>query len=275
MLPVAPVIVAAAAGSELAREAPAHLALSTIWISYTVLAAGVLHAAAVSSFEFYRLAKLVAKSRLRVQNLVDIFIPPFTLAYCGLAVQQLGDQAIRLSKLLPVLFNDTELLATILVIFGRFFGFACVFIGMFWQCAGALIFGPPAIHMVLKGSFNTNWLALPLSLGSFGSSILTLVEPNSNRGLEISGMVWGAISIALYHVFSVKALRKARDGDLTPLFDAPPPVIEGEEIPPPRDAPRAAPRAAPTLTRRVQRMEHQISEALSGVMAGMTFPGRN
>ncbi|KAI0436839.1 hypothetical protein F4803DRAFT_200469 [Xylaria telfairii] len=251
-------MVAASAGSEIAREAPAYLAISTIWISYMVLAAGVLHAAAVSTFEFYRLAKLLSKNRLRVANIVDLFIPPFTLAYFGLAVQQLGDQALRLSKHLPVLFEDPKLLATILGLFGRFLGFICVFIGMFWQCAGALIFGPFAVNMVLRGSFNTNWLALQFSLAAFGSSIFTLFDPESNRGLEISAMIWGAISIALFHIFLVKALiRENWADDATLLFDTPRLEIERDDVPPPEYTYHAP----PTMS-----IGHEISEAVSAAI---------
>ncbi|KAI8947982.1 voltage-dependent anion channel-domain-containing protein [Xylaria longipes] len=101
ILPVAAPITAAAAGSDLIVKLGAGLASATFWISYITLALGSFHAMATYPAELVRLAKLLGKRRLRIEHILDIFIPLTALAQSGMAAQQLGAQALRLSNILP------------------------------------------------------------------------------------------------------------------------------------------------------------------------------
>ncbi|KAI0468764.1 hypothetical protein F4859DRAFT_524300 [Xylaria cf. heliscus] len=214
---------AAAVGSDVAGKLDADFSISIIWFCYTILALGVLHAIVASFVELYRLAKLVAHSRLKVENIVDIFMPPIAIAYIGTAAQQLGGVALRSSHMFPLLWEGKESLVSKLSDLGELCAFVCWAFAAIWQLCAFVIFLPLAIKMLMRGSFNPNWLVFPSALGIFASSSFNVYPQESIRSIEICGTVVGSLALALYHIFSAKAYlhRKGWANDQAQLSTAP------------------------------------------------------
>ncbi|RYC62608.1 hypothetical protein CHU98_g3593 [Xylaria longipes] len=221
ILPVAAPITAAAAGSDLIVKLGAGLASATFWISYITLALGSFHAMATYPAELVRLAKLLGKRRLRIEHILDIFIPLTALAQSGMAAQQLGAQALRLSNIIPPSWENKGLTSSNLSIVSHFSSFTCWGFSLLYF-AGSLVFLWLGINMLRRGSFNNSWLAIPFSIGFFALSTLRLVPRESNRGFEMFGIVLAAIAVTIFNVFWVKACRSGWAGNQTPLFNTRP-----------------------------------------------------
>ncbi|KAI0449760.1 voltage-dependent anion channel-domain-containing protein [Xylaria acuta] len=201
ILPAVAPIAAVAVGADLVARLDARLTLTTIWISYVILTLGFLHAIVVSPFEIYRLIMLSVNGPLRVENIIDIFIPLTGLAQGGFAAQQLGEQVLQLSDMLPVLGGNEELIGFRLNALSQRGGFICWSLGAVWHPFLSTVFLLLSINMLLRGSFNTNWLAFTFALGAFASSSLRLLSEKSNGVFQKIGIVSGAVAVALFHAF--------------------------------------------------------------------------
>ncbi|EFX03431.1 flavodoxin and radical sam domain containing protein [Grosmannia clavigera kw1407] len=220
LLPVVPVIVAAASGGIVAEVLPNdNHAVITLVVSYIIWGLGQAFSFLIMSIYFLRLQVHDLPPR---EAIVSVFLPIGPLGQGGFAIQQLGKVAIGL---LPVTgaFNGVSIptgsssaMAASAMNGGvvlYMVGILCAFV-MWGAALGWLAFAIFAISTTRSFPFNMGWWGFTFPLGVFTTCTGLMATELSSIFLKVLTEIFSILILCLWAVIAAKTVLLALTGDM-------------------------------------------------------------
>ncbi|TGJ80390.1 hypothetical protein E0Z10_g8370 [Xylaria hypoxylon] len=219
-LPIAALIVAAAAGSDIAATLDERRASITIITSFVIVVMGLIHLVFVFISD---LTRLIGRRIVPSKHITDAFVTLTVLAQCGLAAQQVGEQAFRIIPKSENLLDGTGKKNISLAEYCHSTGLAFA-IGL-WSFGSVyfiiLCFLSRSTKILANPFSNLNWWGLQFSFGFFALSTQKLGTGPPGRAFTTIGSFLGALAILLYHHVSFNLIKFVKNGDIDGLLNAP------------------------------------------------------
>lgn len=220
LLPVVPVVVAAASGSLIAEVLPNHShAITTLVTSYILWGLGETFSFFIMTVYFLRLQIHDLPPR---EVIVSVFLPIGPLGQGGFAIQQLGKVAIQL---LPATgaFNGVAIdssspnaLEATAMYGGTVLYMLGILVGFFlWGAAlGWLGFAVISIMTTKSFPFNMGWWGFVFPLGVFTGSTGLLATELSSTFFKVITMIFSASVFCLWILVAVKTTIMVWQGNM-------------------------------------------------------------
>ncbi|CAK7218499.1 Plasma membrane sulfite pump involved in sulfite metabolism [Sporothrix curviconia] len=220
LLPVVPVVVAAASGSLIADVLPskAH-AVTTIVTSYILWGLGEVFSFFIMTVYFLRLQIHDLPPR---EVIVSVFLPIGPLGQGGFAIQQLGVMAYKLLPATGAFNGDTidgsapNALQATAMYGGTALYMAGILAGLFlWGAAlGWLAFAVISIMTTKSFPFNMGWWGFVFPLGVLTSCTSMLATELSSTFFKVVTMIFSGCVFCLWILVAVKTTIMVVHGDM-------------------------------------------------------------